>query len=182
MALPGPRPKPPLQVVREGNPGKRKVREGVKVPLVSDTSPPPWDDLFPAVKTPRRRDGMTDDEWRLWKAGVEAAKRSRARAEAEWNRVVPVLTHSAGLADVDRAVVVDYCVTVARLFECERQLSLQGLVVMGQRGECRNPLTTVAAQYRTQMKAYIGELGLSPASRGRIEAPRDDDDDSDVFD
>ena len=185
MAKPGPKPRPPLQVVREGNPGKRPVREGVKMPLVEHLAEPDWEELFPPVRKPTRP--KTDDpevlaEWRRRVNAAEGSDRCRARAQAEWRRVVPLLVRTAGLADVDRSIVVDYCVTVARLEECERRISLEGLVVMGQRGECRNPLTTVASQYRTQLKAYIGELGLSPSARGRIEPPGDDDDGDDPFD
>jgi P27 family predicted phage terminase small subunit len=97
---------------------------------------------------------------------------------------VPVLQMMAGLTSVDRSTAVDYCVCVARLEWCERQLSIEGLVTMGQRGPCRNPLTTIASQYRTQLKAYIGELGLSPSARGRLTPPEggDDGDDDDPFD
>lgn len=147
MVPPGPKPRPPLAVVREGNPGKRPVREGVKAPLAAEMAPPDWDALLPG--------------------SAETA----ARAAGEWARVVPLLAVTAGLADVDRVIVQDYCLCVARLEECERRISLDGLVVMGQRGECRHPLTSVAAQYRTQLKTYIGELGLSPSARGRIEPP-----------
>ena len=187
MARPGPAPKPTLQVVREGNPGKRPIREGVKLPLASDLTEPMWGVLFPELpvtKAEERLARIADDpeaDPALVTAAslaVDAArgvKRSRERARAEWRRVVPLLVKTAGLSDVDRLVVQDYCVTVARLEECERRMSLDGLVVMGQRGTCRHPLTSVAAQYRTQLKTYIGELGLSPSSRSRIEPPGDDD-------
>ncbi|PSK96687.1 P27 family predicted phage terminase small subunit [Haloactinopolyspora alba] len=195
MAKTGPKPHPPLQVVREGNPGKRPVREGAKAPPVGvdDLAEPDWLEWFPKGRRPSRprkppKSAGGDEhiayqmKLRDWKIGVNAvdgANRCRQHASDEWRRVVPVLARAAGLGNVDMAVVVDYCVTVARLIECERRLSVEGLIVMGQRGECRNPLTTVATQYRTQLKAYIGELGLSPSSRGRIEPPGDDDDDGD---
>lgn len=159
MGTRGPAPKPQLQVIREGNPGKQKLREGVKLPPAQSMPEPDWLDLLP---------GESD---------------AQARASEEWRRVVPVLIRSSGLADVDRAVALDYCVTVVRLEQCERRISHEGLIVEGQRGPCRNPLTTVATQYRTQLKTYIGELGLSPSARGRIDpsGPSDGDDD-DPFD
>lgn len=189
MAAPGPKRKPPLQVVREGNPGKRPVREGVKVPLVEDLTEPSWGTLFPDVPVRDAEQRLADLEADLEapfervqaaRLAVDAArgvKRARDRAKAEWTRIVPLLAKTAGLSDVDRLVVQDYCVTVARLEECERRISLDGLVVMGQRGTCRHPLTSVAAQYRTQLKTYIGELGLSPSARGRLDPPVGDDDD-----
>lgn len=193
MARPGPAPRPPLQVVREGNPSKRPVREGVKMPLVEHLAEPEWLDLFPDEKVPQRPRKPKDvgDEkamdrylsalyaWQRLADAIESSNRCRVKAQTEWRRVVPLLARTAGLADVDRTVVLDYCIATARLWECERRISVEGLVVMGQRGECRNPLTTVASQYRTQLKAYIGELGLSPSARGRIDVPGSDDDDGD---
>lgn len=195
MAVPGRKPKPPLQVVREGNPGRRPVREGVKLPPAALVEPD-WFLFFPASRLPakpRAPRGADDEElkeyrrevqvWQRLKLAQEAAQFGREVASREWARVVPVLQMMAGLTSVDRSTAVDYCVCVARLEWCERQLSIEGLVTMGQRGPCRNPLTTIASQYRTQLKAYIGELGLSPSARGRLTPPEGgDDDDGDVFD
>ncbi|MET8978555.1 phage terminase small subunit P27 family [Streptomyces sp. NPDC004539] len=196
MAVPGRKPKPPLQVVREGNPGRRPVREGVKLPP-ADLVEPDWETFFPGQclpEKPRAPRGADDEElkeyrhevaiWQRLKLAIEAAEFGRGVAGREWSGVVPVLQMMAGLTSVDRSTVVDYCVCVARLEWCERQLSIEGLVTMGQRGPCRNPLTTVATQYRTQLKAYIGELGLSPSARGRLTPPEggDDGDDDDPFD
>lgn len=195
MAVPGRKPKPPLQVVREGNPGRRPVREGVKLPP-AELVEPDWSSFFPASRLPakpRAPRGADDEElkeyrrevqvWQRLKLAIEAAEFGREVAAREWARVVPVLKMMAGLTAVDRSTAVDYCVCVARLEWCERQLSIEGLVTMGQRGPCRNPLTTIATQYRTQLKAYIGELGLSPSARGRLTPPEGgDDDDDDTFD
>jgi len=195
VTVPGRKPKPALQVVREGNPGKRPVREGVKLPPAELTAPD-WNAFFPAARVPakpRAPRGADDEElkayqqevqvWQRVKIAADASTRGRKVAVAEWDRVVPVLTLMAGLHAVDWSTVVDYCVCVARLHCCEYQLSVEGLVTMGQRGPCRNPLTTVATQYRTQLKAYIGELGLSPSARGRLSPPEGGDDgDDDPFD
>ncbi len=196
MPVPGRKPKPALQVVREGNPGHRPVREGVKVPP-TELVEPDWAEQFPKVpipEKPRAPAGADDEELKEYRREVEAWQRIKLASQAadfgrgvaarEWARVVPILQFAAGLSAVDRSTAVDYCVCVARLEWCERRLSVEGLISMGQRGPCRNPLTTVASQYRTQLKAYIGELGLSPSSRGRITPPEggDDDDDGSVFD
>ncbi|MFM9473966.1 phage terminase small subunit P27 family [Streptomyces scabiei] len=195
MAVPGRKPKPALQVVREGNPGHRPVREGATVPP-AEVVEPEWTAFFPELKPgrkPRAPRGADEEElreykeevaaWMRLKLAAEAAEAGRAAAAREWQRVVPVLVRAIGLSGVDRAVAVDYCVCVARLEWCEVRLSVEGLVVMGQRGPCRNPLTTIASQYRTQLKAYTAELGLSPSSRGRIAPPEGGDpDDDDVFD
>lgn len=166
MSLPGPKPKPALTVVREGNPGKNPVREGVSLPpaLLDE---PAWLDIWPAVRD---------------KTQQNVNRRAREVARREWNRVVPVLRHTAGLAAVDATILTDYCIAVARIDECERDISRRGMLIEGERGWQKNGSTTVAAQYRTQLARYIGELGLSPSARGRITPPKDGDDEDDPFD
>jgi P27 family predicted phage terminase small subunit len=168
MAISGPKPKPALQVVREGNPGRRPVREGVKLPP-SDLTEPDWQSIFPPIRGDERH--------------REINARCREIARREWRRVVPVLKYTAGLAEVDTQTVQDYCVCVARIDQCEREISLHGMLIQGERGWMKNGATTIAGQYRQQLARYIGELGLSPSARGRLTPPGGgDDDDDDIFD
>lgn len=199
--MPGPAKRPALQVVREGNPGKRPVPEQIVVPP-ADFAEPNWADEFPAGQVgrkpvkPKASDAVDFDDmqkqleiydwdlgrWTRKKMAADAAKFSQKRASEEWNRVVPILKVSVGLGNLDFATVVDLCVCIARLEWCERQISREGLIVEGQRGPCRNPLTTVATAYRTQFKTYIRELGLSPSARTGVPSRKDDDDEDDPFD
>lgn len=199
--MPGPPAKPALQVVREGNPGKRPIPEQIVLPP-ADFTAPDWSILFPEVKIPNEPNypDRKDDEseydfdkrvelyhhrkarWELKVSAHAASVFCVKRAAEEWDRVVPVLKRSVGLGNPDFSMVVDLCVTIARLEFCEHQISQEGLVTMGQRGPCRNPLTTIATQYRTQFKTYIRELGLSPSARTGVPARRDDDGEEDVFD
>lgn len=199
--MPGPAKKPALQVVREGNPGKRPIPESVTLPPATFAEPD-WQVEFPRVpvhprpKQPRRRKDEDPMDWsireskyfhqlRRWehvKLSAEGSKFGRERAHDEWARVVPVLLNSVGLGNPDFSTVVDYCVCVARLEWCERRLSREGLIIPGAHGMSKNPLTTVATQYRTQLKTYIRELGLSPSARTGVPARKDGDDDEDPFD
>ncbi|MET0448286.1 MAG: phage terminase small subunit P27 family [Aeromicrobium sp.] len=159
----GTRPKPLLQVVREGNPGKRPLREGVQLPP-AELEEPDWLDTFP--------NGAGDE-----------SRRARLVASREWQRVVPVLEHTAGLAAVDVNLLHDYCVCVARIDQCERALSRDGLLMQGERGWQKHGATTIVGQYRTQLRAYIGELGLSPSARTGLKPPKGPaNDDADPFD
>lgn len=152
--------KPALQVVREGNPGKRPIKEGLKLPP-AELAEPDWAETF---------------------EGVDADNsRCRTVARREWQRVVPVLKFTAGLAEVDVSALQDYCVCVARIDQCERELSRNGLLMQGERGMQKNGATTVVSQYRAQYKIYLREFGLSPSARVSIKPPEDDDGD-DVFD
>ncbi|MGW3872594.1 phage terminase small subunit P27 family [Streptomyces sp. NPDC005055] len=114
---------------------------------------------------------------------IEASNaRCRSIAATEWDRVVPVLAISAGLGAVDATVVQDLCVCVARIDQCERELSRHGLLVTAERGTVKNGAATIAGQYRTQLAWYVLELGLSPSSRAAISVPEPDGDTGDIWD
>lgn len=160
------RRRPPLQVVREGNPGKRPVKAGVVLPP-GELVEPDWREIWPTTGSASVRGENT---------------RARRIASVEWRRVVPVLTRTAGLADVDLSLVRDYCVTIARIDQGERAISRQGVLLLGERGWQKNGWTTILSQYRGQLARYVRELGLSPSARSGITPPGDGDDDDDPFD
>lgn len=160
------RPTPAIQRVREGNPSKAPMREGVIVPRAV-LAEPDWSEVFTSSPDP----------------ALELANvRCRAVASQEWRRIVPILEVAAGIGEVDHATVKDLCVCVARIDQAERDLSERGLIVTAERGTVKNGAATIAGQYRTQLARYIRELGLSPSARMTIAPPDSEDDDSDVWD
>ncbi len=158
------RKKPYLQAVREGNTGHRKLAPGVVLPA-GGLAEPDWAEVFPGSGDAANRGENT---------------RARNVARAEWRRVVPILTRSAGLADVDLALVRDYCVCVARLDQGERALSRDGALMRGERGWQKNGWSTLNTAYRSQLRGYVRELGLSPSARRGI-TPTDEPDGEDPF-
>ncbi|MFE4368578.1 phage terminase small subunit P27 family [Streptomyces sp. NPDC056835] len=160
------RPTSAVKRIREGNPSKKPIKEGVVVPRAI-LAEPNWVEVFKF--SPDR--------------AVESANvRCRDVASEEWRRVVPVLEVAAGIGEVDHATVKDLCVCVARIDQAERDLSERGLLVSAERGTVKNGAATIAAQYRTQLSRYIRELGLSPSARTAITAPDIEDDDPDIWD
>ncbi|MGN9791244.1 phage terminase small subunit P27 family [Streptomyces sp. OZ13] len=160
------RPKPTLQLIREGNPSKKVIREGVVVPRAVLVEPD-WSAVFQPSTS----------------ASVEAENaRCREVASEEWRRIVPILEVSAGIGEVDHSTVKDLCVCVARIDQCERDLSERGLMVTAERGTVKNGAATIAGQYRSQLARYIRELGLSPSARTAITAPQPDASDDEVWD
>lgn len=157
MARPGTKPRPALQVVREGNPGKRPVSEGVVLPP-SALVEPVWVEIF---------------------AGDDAESvRAAETASGLWRKLAPTLARSAGLVGEQQEALVDFCVTWARIEQGERAISRAGMIVATERGNVRNPWSTVLNQYRSHLRSLIGELGLSPSAATRLsrpEAPGDDD-------
>lgn len=127
------RPKPDIQKVREGNPSKVAIREGVIVPRAI-LAEPDWSEVF-------KSSPLTEVE--------TANARCRVVASIEWRRIVPVLEVTAGIGEVDHATVKDLCVCVARIDQAERDLSERGLMVTAERGTVKNGAATSAGQYRT---------------------------------
>lgn len=157
MATPGRKPKPQLQVVREGNPGKRPVADSVQLPP-SALIEPDWAALFP-------------DE-------VEVS----TEASQQWRKLAPTLARSVGLVGEQQVTLEEYCTAVARIRQNERALSREGMLISGAMGGMvKNPRTTILNQYRTSIRSLTGELGLSPASATRITRPESSDDE-DPFD
>ncbi|MBA3781194.1 MAG: phage terminase small subunit P27 family [Nocardioides sp.] len=157
MATAGRKPKPQLQVVKEGNPGKRPLKDSAVLPP-SALCEPEWLDLLPGDEDVAATAG------RLWK------------------RNAPTLARSVGLVGEQQEVLVDYCITWARIEQGERALSRDGMVIRGAMGGVvKNPWTTVLNQYRSHLRSLIGELGLSPASATRITRPESSSED-DPFD
>lgn len=143
--------KPPALKILQGNPGKRRIKAAPVLPIDHDHAPdePEWSTLLPS----------------------EENTGARHSAGAEWARVVPVLEVVGLLTTIDLALLTDYCLCWARLQECERRLSVEGLVVATEKGPVRNPLSVTAREYRTALRGYIAELGLGPSARGRMDLP-----------
>ena len=160
MAVRGPKPKPTLQVVREGNPGRRPVKDSV-VLSPSDLQEPEWGDWFPG--------------------GGSESSRAMLTSKRLWTKLAPTLSRSVGLVGEQQETLVEYCITYARIEQGERAISLNGMVVDTERGQVKNAWTAPLNQYRSHLRSLIGELGLSPASATRITRPASEDDD-DPFD
>lgn len=111
------------------------------------------------------------------------ARRARVVARAEWRRVVPILHQQRLLTLLDETALVDWCRVVARIDQCERDLSEHGMWVPGERGAVKNPSTTAVNQLRSMLKFYAGQFGLTPPARDAMPM-RDgtDGDEDDEFD
>ncbi|MGW1720785.1 P27 family phage terminase small subunit [Streptomyces sp. NPDC002156] len=137
-----------MQAVREGTFRPDRNSEGARfTPL--DPIEPDWSELLPG----------------------DSSEDVRGKAADVWARTIPALVVSAGLTDPQRETAIEYCVTVARLWQAERELSRTGLVVETERGNVKSPWVTIAHQYRSHFRSLVGELGLSPASATRITPP-----------
>lgn len=153
--------KPHMQVVREGNPGKRPLKDAVVLPP-SALVEPDWSQLIAG-------------------RGAEVTH-VRGVASGLWRKLAPTLARSVGLVGEQQETLVDYCVTYARIVQGERALSRDGVIVSTERGQVKNAWTTVLNQYRAHFRSLVGELGLSPRAATGLSRPPGGDDEDDPFD
>ena len=158
--------RPALALIREGNVGhhsQERLDRGLKL---TPTAPPEpkWTDILPSGR------------------GKADATRLRRWAAEEWRRIVPVLDAQGLLASVDSVILTDHCLAWSLSRECYRRISLEGLVIEGQRGSVRHPATTVLAAQRDRLKHTVVQLGLSPLARDALKGGAGDEQEGDAFD
>jgi P27 family predicted phage terminase small subunit len=114
-------------------------------------------------------------------------------AQAEWNRIAPILLKLGVLTIVDGSELAAYCQSYARWLQAEACLDEHGLLVeepvtnragdvVGHRLK-KNPAATIASDMKKAVRAFASDFGLSPASRTRVHGnPLNDDEDEDDVD
>lgn len=90
----------------------------------------------------------------------------------EWDRVSKQLVDLGLLSVIDRAALAAYCQAWARWVEAEQHVRLSGLIVKAKENgkPLVNPYLRIADQAMMQMRAFMVEFGLTPASRSRVHA------------
>ena len=89
----------------------------------------------------------------------------------EWKRMSEALYSAGLLTEVDRAALAGYCQAWARWVKAEKVLTKRGEVVMGVNGTLKvSPWHSVAKNAKEEMRKFLIEFGMSPASRSRVKA------------
>ena len=141
MAGRGRPPKPTHLKLLQGNAGKRRQPEGEPKPPLETPSCPAW--LSKVAKT-------------------------------EWKRIVPELEELQLLTRCDRAALAAYCESYSSWQAAEKWLRKNGpqYIVRDKDGQIKYvaqfPMVAVANKSKSDMRAFLTEFGLSPASRTRI--------------
>ena len=105
-------------------------------------------------------------------------------ARKEWARISKELYQCGLLTSVDRAALSMYCVLYSRWVAAEKRVRELGVIVKSPNGyPIHSPYLAVANKAMDQMIRLLGELGLSPCARTRIEVnqPSPDDPDEQEF-
>lgn len=139
--------------------------------------------VAPDEKAPKRRKAADatlppsrpdEPNWSFWMSPDEAqaipandVRDALSTASNEWQRIVYALDAQGLLSAVDLVVLTDHCLVVARLLLCERDIARRGLWTPGERGDVKNPATTIANSLRSQLRYTTAALLLTPAARLR---------------
>jgi P27 family predicted phage terminase small subunit len=153
MGKRGPAPKPTKLKILAGNPGRRPINTHEPQPTRGIPSQPSW---------------------------------LSAEARAEWKRITPELDRLGVLTLVDRSALTAYCMAHAELYEASRLLNREGRIItvevfardsgikVGTR-KTVHPAVKLQREAFRLVKQFLGEFGLTPASRSNLKAPPADD-------
>jgi P27 family predicted phage terminase small subunit len=102
-------------------------------------------------------------------------------AKAEWRRIVPELLSLKLLTVVDRGALTAYCLAWNELVACTKAMTREGRIISqpvlnrsGKKvGAIRrpNPAARLQRDAFARVKQFLGEFGLSPSSRARLQVP-----------
>ena len=92
-------------------------------------------------------------------------------AKVEWERISKQLVAMGLLTSVDRAALAAYCTAWSHFIEAEANVQKFGMVIKSPRGAgfpIQNPYLGISNIAMTQMRQFLIEFGMSPASRSRL--------------
>lgn len=90
-------------------------------------------------------------------------------AKAEWKRLAHEMHRLGILTNLDRAALAAYCQAYGRWVEAEKKLKETPLLIRLPSGYIQpSPWLAIANKQVELMHKYLGDLGLSPVSRTRV--------------
>ena len=139
---------------RAGRSGRRAVPTKLKL-LAGNPGKRPLNDQEPApdVVLPEPPEHLSDE------------------AQREWRRVGGLLVSLGLVSELDRAALAGYCQAWGRWAEAEEALRQYGVVVKSPSGfPMQSPFLAVANKALEQMRGFLVEFGMTPASRSKVRA------------
>jgi P27 family predicted phage terminase small subunit len=104
-----------------------------------------------------------------------------SEAMREWNRLALVMFRLGILTGLDRAALGVYCQNYSVWIQAVGKAKKDGLVVDVNGGLQANPYLGIANRAAEQMRKYMTEMGLTPASRASLVVSEKGGDDLDDF-
>lgn len=106
--------------------------------------------------------------------------------KAEWLRVAPMLSVAGVLTEGDRTTLYAYCAAFSSWMQVQRLIAkikakdptFEGILIRSAKNNLMaNPLIGIANKHMNDCVRLAGELGLTPASRARMNFAEPPDDD-----
>lgn len=98
-------------------------------------------------------------------------------AKAEWRRIVPELERLGLLTKVDRAALAAFCQAWSDYKAAVQAVRQDGKTFLTESGYiAKNPMVTIMNEAADRLHKFGQQFGLSPASRTRLHAPKDEGD------
>ena len=107
-----------------------------------------------------------------YESGIpECPEHLSGEARVEWERLVERL-HAAGtLTHEARSTLAGYCLAWKRHIEASRMVDEHGLLMFDGNGKAfKNPACNIESDSLRAMNSFAAELGITPSSRGRVQA------------
>jgi len=96
----------------------------------------------------------------------------RGKAATEWYRISKLLFDLEILTELDSTALAIYCQSWATWLDAEKAINKQGMVIKTQTGRTiTNPYISIANKAAENMRKFLSEFGMTPASRTRIRIP-----------
>lgn len=90
-------------------------------------------------------------------------------AKEEWDQISVELYGLGLLSKIDRAALAAYCQSFDRWAKSERELAEQKLISKTSNGnEIQNPLVGIANKAMENMRKFLVEFGMTPATRSNV--------------
>jgi P27 family predicted phage terminase small subunit len=102
--------------------------------------------------------------------GIPSCPRHLSKtARIEWRRIAKELLACGLLTSVDRAALAGYCESWARYVEASENVQKFGTVIKSPNGyPILSPYVSICNTALREMRAFLTEFGMTPASRSRI--------------
>lgn len=91
-------------------------------------------------------------------------------AREEWIRVhAELVAYGANIGGLEYAAMTCYCEAFGNVRTATEEIERRGILLTGRAGTVvKNPAVTALGQAQAQLRAWAVELGLTPASKGKI--------------
>ena len=94
-------------------------------------------------------------------------------AKTEWHRITKLLHGLGLLTEIDRTALAAYCQAYERWVKAERKIRKDGMVVTSDNGfPCISPYISISNKALENMKKFLTEFGMTPASRTRVKVEK----------